>query len=88
MDVCVSRLSSKGQLVLPKGARRESNAKEGDEFVIISDGARISMFKLGDEPKKALLSHLSDIASKGEALARKRGLKREADVVSVALKRR
>lgn len=88
MQVCVSRLSSKGQIVLPKEARLASNAKEGDEFVVFSEGERISLFKLSEEPKKLLLKELSELASKGEALSRKRGLKSEDEVISLALKRR
>lgn len=45
-SVNTSRLSTKGQVVIPASIREELNLEESDELIVVSDGDRIVMRKL------------------------------------------
>jgi AbrB family looped-hinge helix DNA binding protein len=36
--VATTRLSSKGQVVIPENIRKQLNLKEGDQFVVVGEG--------------------------------------------------
>jgi AbrB family looped-hinge helix DNA binding protein len=36
--VATTRLSSKGQIVIPENIRKQLNLKEGDQFVVVGEG--------------------------------------------------
>ena len=42
----VTRLSSKGQVVLPQGIRHKLNLEDGDRFVVIANGDTVVLKKL------------------------------------------
>lgn len=46
MAIGVTRLSSKGQLVIPKRIREELSLKEGEDLVVIAKGEQIIIRRL------------------------------------------
>ncbi len=49
VDIEITRLSSKGQVVIPSGMRK--GLKEGEKFVIIRDGGRFILKSVRDFDK-------------------------------------
>ncbi|MFQ6076669.1 MAG: AbrB/MazE/SpoVT family DNA-binding domain-containing protein [Candidatus Bathyarchaeia archaeon] len=73
-SVALVRLSSKGQLVIPKAVREKLGLKEGDRLLLFSTGNLAVLRKVEEE--ESLLSMLS---AQARARASKLGLTR-ADV--------
>ena len=65
----VVRVSSKGQVVIPKEVRERLGIKEGEYLLLLQEGDLILMKKLNID--------VEEILREGERLARKRGITRE-----------
>jgi len=65
----VVRVSSKGQIVIPKKVRKRLGIKEGEYMVLIQDGDILIMKKLDIDVERVL--------AEGENLAKKLGITRE-----------
>jgi AbrB family looped-hinge helix DNA binding protein len=63
----VTRLSSKGQLILPKWLRDRYNWKEGDEFVVIDTGHGVLLEPNYPFPKTTIDEVMNLIQYKGPA---------------------
>ena len=73
------KMSSRGQIVIPRGIREEIDAKEGTVFAAISSKDAVILKKIATPSKEELLRELESIAVEGRKRAEKLGIK-ESDV--------
>jgi len=71
--VATTRLSSKGQVVIPEEVRKNMHLKEGDQFIVIGKGD-VVILKTIAPPS---LDEFSDLLKNAQAQAKKVGLKKE-----------
>jgi AbrB family looped-hinge helix DNA binding protein len=67
-----TKLSSKGQVVIPEEVRKELGLNEGDQFVVIGQGDAV-ILKVITPPK---LEEFQGLLRQARAKARKAGIKR------------
>jgi AbrB family looped-hinge helix DNA binding protein len=56
MEYAIAKVSTKGQIVIPRNMRKD--IKQGDEFLVVRDGGRLllkSMHLLADDLKEDLI---------------------------------
>ncbi len=87
MAVATTRMSSKGQVVIPQEIREEIEAHEGAVFAVVGSKDTIILKKIVTPSKEDLISGLKRIALEGRRRAEKLGIK-ESDVSSIIHKRR
>ena len=76
MGVEVTKMSSKGQVVIPQEIREEVEAEEGTLFVVItSDTDTIILKKIQKPSKEALLKGLEKMARENRRKLEAKGLK-------------
>ena len=85
MDVETTRMSSKGQIVIPQDIREEMNAREGTLFVVIGGKDTIILKKIEVPSKQSLIRELEGIAREGRGRLEKRGI-REKDIYNIVQK--
>ena len=71
-DVETTKMSSKGQVVIPEDIRRRLGLKPGARFVVVGDNDTV-ILKVITAPD---MSQFDDLISRARAQARKAGLKR------------
>lgn len=71
-DYATTKLSSKGQVVIPEIVRNELGLKEGDQFVVIGEGDAI-ILKTITPPK---LDEFQGLLTRAHAEARKAGIRK------------
>lgn len=76
-----TRLSSKGQVVIPEEVRNDLGLSEGDEFVVIGQGDAV-ILKIITPPK---LDEFQGLLRQARAEAKKAGMKK-ADLKSATAK--
>ena len=86
MPIETTKMSSKGQIVIPQDIREELNAKEGTVFVVINTKDTIILKKIETPSKEDLIRDLKEIAKEGRRLESK-GIK-ESDIVDIIHKSR
>ncbi len=79
MAVQTTKMSSKGQVVIPQDVREEIDADEGTIFAVISGKDSIILKKMKTPSKEELIREFKRIALEGSKRAEKLGLK-ESDV--------
>jgi AbrB family looped-hinge helix DNA binding protein len=67
-----TRLSSKGQVVIPEEIRNELGLSEGDQFVVIGEGDAV-ILKTITQPK---IEEFSKLLSQARSAAKRAGIKR------------
>ena len=87
MTVEMIKMSSKGQIVIPRGIRAEICASEGTMFAVVSGRDSIVLKKVAMPSKEDLICELKEIAKEGAKRAEKLGIK-ESDVSDLIHKRR
>jgi AbrB family looped-hinge helix DNA binding protein len=75
MTVATTKLSSKGQVVIPESIRKSLHLKEGDQFVVVGQGDSV-IFKSITPPS---LKQLDGLMATARKQAREAGL-RPSDV--------
>ncbi len=75
MTIATTKLSSKGQVVIPESIRKSLRLKEGDQFVVMGQGDSV-IFKAITPPS---LSQLGSLLAAARKQARAAGL-RPSDV--------
>ena len=80
-------MSSKGQIVIPKGIREELHAEEGTLFAVIGGKDTIVLKKVIRPSKAMLLRELEAVAKEGKKRLQKRGIK-ESDISEIVARRR
>jgi len=79
MEVETTKMSSKGQVVIPQGIREEVRATEGTVFAVMANGDMIVLKRIEKPSKEKLIRELEVVAKQGRARLEKRGLK-ESDI--------
>jgi AbrB family looped-hinge helix DNA binding protein len=79
MDVEITKMSSRGQIVVPQDLRKEINAKEGTRFAVFGSKDTIVLKKIEMPSKEKLIRSLHKIAIEGRKKAEKLGIK-ESDI--------
>ena len=79
MTIETTKMSSKGQIVIPQDIREEINAKEGTIFAILGSNDTIILKKIETPSKETLIKELTNIAREGRKRAEKLGIK-ESDI--------
>ena len=87
MDVEITKMSSKGQIVIPQSIREEISASEGTVFAVVSGKDSIVLKKIAKPSKEELIHELKKIANEGSKRAEKLGIK-EKDVPDLVHKLR
>lgn len=87
MTIETTKMSSRGQIVIPQGIREEINASEGTLFVIIGTNDTLILKKIETPTKEKLISELDTIAKEGKKRLQKKGLK-ESDIQKIIEKSR
>ena len=81
------RMSSRGQIVIPQGIRKELKVSEGTVFSVASSKDAIILKKVPVPSKMELIKELGAMALEGRKRAEKLGIK-ENDVSRLILKAR
>ena len=87
MDVDITKMSSKGQIVVPMRLRKRLNAKEGTLFAVVGTADSLMLKKVFTPSKDELLASIREMAKESASVLRARGLK-EKDVVRMAVRGR
>lgn len=87
MAVETIKMSSKGQVVIPKEIREEICADEGTVFAVISSKDSVILKKIATPSKEDLIKELKIIAKEGKRRLQKKGIK-ESDISKIVEKAR
>ena len=87
MDIETTKMSSKGQIVIPQDIRAELHAEEGTVFAVMSSKDTIILKKLETPSKHALIKDLEQIAKEGRKRLETQGIK-EKDIDTIIHKAR
>jgi AbrB family looped-hinge helix DNA binding protein len=71
-DFCTTRLSSKGQVVIPEEIRHNLGLKEGDQFIVIGQGDAV-ILKTINPPG---IDQFMELLSQAQVEAKRRGIKK------------
>lgn len=87
MEVETTRMSSKGQVVIPQDVREETHAEEGTIFAVIGSKDTIILKKLEKPSKDMMMRELEGIAKEGKKRLERKGIK-ETDIPEIVQKSR
>jgi AbrB family looped-hinge helix DNA binding protein len=86
-EVEVTKMSSRGQVVIPQDIRQRMALKNGDAFAVAASNDTLMLKKIKTPTKEEILKELERLTSKGNKIARKLGIK-EKDVPKMIHKAR
>ncbi len=87
MEMETTKMSSRGQVVIPENVRAMVSASEGTLFAVVGSRDTIVLKKIGMPSKEALIKDLEKIAQEGRKRLESRGLK-ESDIPHMVQKAR
>lgn len=87
MSVETTRMSSKGQVVIPQDLRDDMDLTEGTLFAVVGDKDSIILKRIDIPSKESMFLELDKIAEEATARLKKKGIK-ESDFVNIVHKRR
>ena len=87
MEMETTKMSSKGQVVIPENIRSVVSASEGTLFAVIGTDDTIVLKKIGMPSKDELIRDLEKIAKEGRKRLESKGLK-ESDIDRIVQKSR
>ena len=87
MNVETIRMSSKGQVVIPRQIREEIDAEEGTVFAVVGGKDSVVLKKIATPSKDELIKELGILAKTGARRAAKLGID-EVDVPELVRKAR
>lgn len=79
MEMETTKMSSRGQVVIPENVRTVVSASEGTLFAVVGSEDTIVLKKIGLPSKEALIRDLEKIAQEGRKRLESKGLK-ESDI--------
>ncbi|MEK6837707.1 MAG: AbrB/MazE/SpoVT family DNA-binding domain-containing protein [Nanoarchaeota archaeon] len=79
MEMETTKMSSRGQVVIPENVRTMVSASEGTLFAVVGSKDTIVLKKIGLPSKEALIKDLEKIAQEGRKRLESKGLK-ESDI--------
>jgi len=87
MVIETTKMSSRGQIVVPQDIRNEINAKEGSVFAIFGTDSTIILKKLETPTKDDVIKDLKKISKEFKKRAERLGIK-ESDIPNLVHKMR
>ncbi len=87
MEVETTKMSSRGQIVIPQDIREGLNAAEGTVFAVVGNKDTIILKKIETPSKDKLIKELRVIAKDGKKRLEDRGIK-ESDIPDIVKKSR
>ena len=87
MVVETIKMSSKGQIVIPRDIREELHADEGTVFAVVGGKDSVILKKIETPSKEELIKELETIAKQGRKRLEKKGIKEE-DILGIVEKAR
>ncbi|MFH1752358.1 MAG: AbrB/MazE/SpoVT family DNA-binding domain-containing protein [archaeon] len=87
LEVELTKVSSRGQVVIPLEIRREVGLREGDSVAVTGSGDTLMLKIIRTPSKEEILKSFERLVSKGQKRARKLGIK-EKDVQRIVHKSR
>ena len=87
MEMETTKMSSRGQVVIPENVRAVVSASEGTLFAVVGSRDTIVLKKIGMPSKEALIKDLEKIAQEGRKRLESKGLK-ESDIHHVVQRAR
>ena len=87
MKTETTKMSSRGQIVIPQDVREEIKADEGTIFLVMTSGDTLILKKVKTPSQEEILKNLEDFAKEGQKRAEKLGIK-ESDVPDLVHKLR
>ena len=81
------KMSSKGQIVIPRGIREDIKADEGTVFAVLSSKDSVILKKIITPSKDELMEDLRNIAKEGRKRLEKKGIN-ESDIPYIVNKAR
>jgi len=87
MAVETIKMSSKGQIVIPRDIREDIDAVEGTIFAVVSERDSIVLKKVATPSKEELIKELKTIAVEGKKRLSNKGIKEE-DISNIVHKSR
>ena len=87
MEMETTKMSSRGQVVIPENIRAEVSASEGTLFAVVGNKDTIVLKKIGLPSKEALIKDLEKIALEGKKRLESKGFK-ESNIPSLVQKSR
>ncbi|MBI2127325.1 MAG: AbrB/MazE/SpoVT family DNA-binding domain-containing protein [Thaumarchaeota archaeon] len=87
MTVETTRMSSRGQVVIPQSIREELGLPEGSVFAVAGKKDTIVLKKVATPPEESLIRDLEAIAREGRMRMESKGIK-ESDIPSIVQRHR
>ncbi|MBI2550015.1 hypothetical protein HYV83_02440 [Candidatus Woesearchaeota archaeon] len=87
MEMKTTKMSSRGQVVIPENVRAVVSASEGTLFAVVGSSDTIVLKKIGMPSKEALIKDLEKIAHEGRKRLESKGL-RESDILGMVQRAR
>lgn len=87
MTIETIKMSSKGQVVIPRGIREEIDAGEGTIFAVVGGKESVILKKIATPSKMELIKELKEIAREGRKRLEKKGIS-EKDIPGIVEKAR
>jgi len=82
-NISTTKMSSKGQVVIPEAIRKKLKLKSGAQFIVMGDKDVVILKSISPPP----IDEFDDLISKARSQARKAGMKR-SDIVAALAKAR
>lgn len=82
MKIETTKMSSKGQIVIPRNARDEIKADEGTIFSVMANKDTIILKKMEMPSRESLIRQLEEMAKEGRMHLEKLGIK-ESDIPDI-----
>ncbi|MDO8428165.1 MAG: AbrB/MazE/SpoVT family DNA-binding domain-containing protein [Candidatus Diapherotrites archaeon] len=87
VEVELTKMSSRGQIVIPQDIRKGMNLKEGQAFAVIRSGDTVLLKQIITPSKQELLKQWDRMVTEANKQAKKLGIK-ESDVNKIIHRRR
>lgn len=87
VEVELTKMSSRGQIVIPQDIREEMNLKEGEAFAVTGSGDTLLLKRVKTPSREEILANMEKLVKEGGKVAKKLGIK-EKDVPKLIHKAR
>lgn len=78
-EVELTKMSSRGQIVIPQDVRKQMKLKEGEAFAVTGSGDTLLLKRIQMPSKEEIVKKFRELVEEGHKRAKKLGLK-ETDV--------
>jgi len=76
-EVELTKMSSRGQVVIPQDLREEMHLKEGEAFAVTGSGDTLLLKRVRTPSKEEILAEWERVTAKGREQVKKRGIKQK-----------